>query len=221
MKKNLFLLIFLACLSAQTWAEDNREKKSRHLFGGLNMVAYRGSLQDSYLRWTPALQTGLSIGVRKNLNLVFGLTFGKVIGEDRNYRLPSGADISLNPVNRFQTSFASFAAEMQFKAFEYKGFRLLGSLGLGLMHFTPRDFEGNDLAPQIRTRNRSETYAQNALQFPLQLIAQYWFKPGLGIGFQGGWLNVNSRYLDNMDELAGNSRGDNVAVFRFLVMAGL
>ncbi len=220
-KKNLLFLFFLILSFSPVWAGKERIPKPKHLFAGLNMVAYKGSLQDSYKRWTPALQAGLSVGVRKNMNLTFGLTIGQVIGEDRSYRLPATADASLSPVNRFKTNFISLGAEFQFKALEYKGFKLFGSLGLGLFNFSPKDFEGNELVNRTRTRNRSEDYGQNAIQFPIQMVAQYWFNPKLGIGFQGGWLNVNSRYLDNMDKLANNSRGDNVAVFRFQVLAGL
>ncbi len=220
-KRTILFFLVINFSIAYAWAGKDRISKPKHFFAGLNIVAYKGSLQDSYKRWTPALQAGLSVGVRKNINLTFGLTFGQFIGEDRNYRLPATADASLSPVNRFKTNFISLGAEFQFKALEYKGFKLFGSLGLGLFNFSPKDFEGNELVNRTRTRNRSEDYGQNAIQFPIQMVAQYWFNPKLGIGFQGGWLNVNSRHLDNMDKLANNSRGDNVAVFRFQVLAGL
>lgn len=194
------------------------QKKNKFLFGSFNAVAYKGSLQETYKRWTPAFQAGLVIEVKKKLKVQFSGTYGHIIGEDRNYRLPANANPDLVPLSRFRTDFFSFGVDFQYLAFEHKGFQLLGSLGFGIFRFSPKDFNGNDLSTKSRTRATGETYNQNAFQMPIHLIAQYWFKPQLGFGFQAGWLNVNNPYLDNMDQLSTNSRRDNVAVVRFQVL---
>jgi hypothetical protein len=214
----LFIVFIAGLTFGQTPTNPTPKSKPKFIFGGVNMVAYKGSLQESYKRWTPAIQTGLSVAAKENMNLVFGLSFGQFIGEDRTYRLPANSDLSLTPSNRFKTNFISFTAEAQFKAFEYKNFKLLASIGLGLFRFSPLDFEGNDLVSKPRSRERTEDYSQNTLQLPIQMVAQYWFKEGLGVAIQGGWHNVGSRYLDNMDKLANNDRPDNLAVFKFLIL---
>jgi hypothetical protein len=37
----------------------------------------------------------------------------------------------------------------------------------------------------------------------------------MGFGFQAGWLNPLSNYIDNMSDLSSNEVSDNVASFRF------
>lgn len=183
--------------------------------GGLNAVAYKGSLHTRYQRWTPAFQAGIRFQKRALWASQVSISFGQLTGEDRTYQVPSGTASDLRPVNRFQTNFFSLHYEMQFMLFRYKGWRLYASQGIGFFRFNPKDWDGNPLADRDKTRKPGETYNALTAQFPFHIGLYHFFPNQMAFGFQAGWLNVASNYLDNMDALSGNSRGDNVAAFRF------
>jgi len=214
MKSALVLSMFLF-FSGFSQAQNAPKVRKKFLVVGVNALSYKGSLQNSYARWTPGIQVGLRFQKKKNLNGMLSATFGKVIGEDRTYVKPSRFSDQIQPVSRFQTSVFSLQYEAQFLLFRHKGLRIFTSLGLGLFRYEPQDWDGNSLVEKDRTRNKDESYSKNAIQFPIQFGFQYWFPNEMGLGFQAGWLNPVSKYIDNMSDLANNEVSDNVATIRF------
>lgn len=206
------LFIFLATF--HVFAADTLSVRKKFLFAGLNSISYKGSLSPTYAVWTPAFKFGVAFQKRKILNEMLSLTFGRFIGESRDYKLPSTANSSLQPVNRFRTDFISINYDLQILLFQYRSLRIFISQGVGLMRFTPKDWDGNILIDRNRTRNPDEDFNSVTLSFPTQIGLRYSFSNGMAFGFQAGWLNVRSNYLDNMNELSDNSRGDNLAVYR-------
>ena len=209
----LFALVFIMHISAK--AADSTKVRKKFLVVGANALAYKGSLQESYSRWTPGLQVGIRFQKRKIVNGMISATFGKLIGEDRAYQKPSRFEDQIQPVSKFQTSFFSLQYEAQVLLLKYYGFRIFASQGIGLFRFTPEDWDGNSLFEKDRTRNKGESYSKNSLQFPTQIGVQYWFPNQMGFGFQVGWLNTVTNYIDNMSDLSTNDVKDNVAAFRF------
>jgi hypothetical protein len=214
MKPAIILYLFMIASNVAI-AKDSTLVRKKYLVLGLNTVAYKGSLQSTYARWTPAYQIGIRFEKKKILNGMFSVTFGSVIGEDRAYKLPSKANQSLVPVSRFKTSFFSLHYEAQLLLFRYKGLKLFASQGIGLFRFSVKDWEGNNLATKDRTRNKAETYRENVASLPTQLGLQYNFNNNMTLGFQAGLMNTFTDYLDNMKELSNNNNSDNVAVYRF------
>lgn len=145
---------------------------------------------------------------------MLSITFGKFIGEARNYSIPPTFSPLVQPENRFQTSFISLNYDLQVLLFKYKTFRIFLSQGFGILRFTPKDWEGNNLIDRNRTRNTNEDFNSVTLTFPTQIGLRYSFTNGMAFGFQAGWLNVTSNYLDNMDQLSTNSQTDNLAIYR-------
>jgi hypothetical protein len=195
--------------------KDSLAVRKKFLMLGFNSVAYKGSLQSSYKRWTPAFQVGIKFEKRKKVNGMISIGFGEIIGEDRTYQKPTNAQDDVNPVSRFRTSFFTLGYEAQILLFKYKSLKVFAGLGLGLFRFTPKDQAGESLVLKDKTRERGEEYSTNSLFLPTHLGLQYMFPNQMGLGFQVGYLNVSSRYLDNMDKLSSNDSGDNVAAFRF------
>jgi hypothetical protein len=214
MKTAVLFFLFLTLGTVGFGADSTRIRK-KFLVLGLNSVAYRGSLQSSYSRWTPAYQIGIRLEKKRILNGMASLTFGSFIGEDREYKIPSKANQTLSPVSRFKTSFVGIGYEVQILLFKYHGLRLFASQGIGLFRFSVKDWDGNNLSAKDKTRDRGETYSENVLNLPLQLGFQYRFPNDMALGMQAGWLNPLSNYLDNMDALSNNTNSDNVAICRF------
>lgn len=212
-------LLFFCCilLPGLVEAADSLKVRKKQLVAGFQAVAYRGSLQDSYLRWTPAYQFGLRFEKKKQINGMLSVSFGKFIGENILYKLPASADPSLLPVNRFTTRFFSLHYEAQLLLFSYHGFKLYASQGIGIYRFTVSDNNGTNLRDRDRTRAKGEDYRELTLCLPTQLGFRYTFSNRLAVGIQAGWTNVQSRYLDNMDQLSDNQTRDNMAQWRFQV----
>jgi len=214
MKALLLLLLFLF-IHLGSQAADSTQIRKKYIVAELNTIAYRGSLQSSYARWTPAYQIAIRFEKKKFLNGMASLTFGSFIGEDRAYKLPSAANQTLSPVSKFKTSFFAIHYEAQFSFFRYKGLRLFASQGIGLFRFSVEDWDGNNLNSKDKTRSKSETYNENTATFPTQIGLQFKFPNEMALGFQAGILNPVSNYIDNMKELSNNETRDNVAIFRF------
>lgn len=212
--KSMVAGILFVWINFNSFGSDSLTVRKKFIFGGFNSVAYKGSLSPSYARWTPAFQFGMAFQKRKILNGMLSVTFGKFIGESWNYTIPPSASPSVQPENRFQTSFISLNYDLQVLLFRYKAFRVFLSQGIGILRFTPKDWEGNNLIDRSRTRNTNEDFNSVTLSFPTQIGLRYFFLNGMAFGFQAGWLNVASNYLDNMDQLSSNSQADNLAVYR-------
>jgi hypothetical protein len=209
------ILAFFCLASLSVQAKDSVQVWKRHLVFGLYSVAYKGSLQNSYARWTPAYQLGVRFQMRKHVDGQFHVSFGRFIGEDRDYKLPSRASIGVSPASRFESRFFAMVYETQFRLFRYKGFKLFFSQGIGLFRFSVRDWDGNRLLERDRTREKGETYREISLMLPTRLGIAHQFQNGLTLGLQAGWMNTMSRYLDNMDKLSNNDNRDNLAIFLF------
>lgn len=181
---------------------------------GLSAASYKGSLSPAYTRWTPAYQLGIRFQKRRILNGMISVSFGKVIGESRTYKVPSGPDPQIVPVNRFETSFIGLQYDLQILLFQYKGLRFFASQGLGILRFSPKDWDGNDLTSRDRTRAKGETYSTLSFMFPTQVGLMYTFSNGMGLSCTAGWVNTTTNYLDNMDKLATSNQGDNMAMYK-------
>lgn len=216
MKRILSLLLLLLLLIfSKSYAQKEKVAGKKYIILGTSAVAYKGSLSSAYIRWTPAFQFGVQFQKKRLLNGRFLFSMGQFIGEGRDYSLPSGSAENLVPVNRFKTNFISLAYELQVLLFEYKSLRITASQGIGLFRFIPKDWDDNILSERDRTRKQGESYSPITLSFPTQLGIRYLFPNEMGIGIQAGWYNTQSKYLDNMSELANNNQRDNVAFFRF------
>lgn len=218
-----WLLSFLLFASARILAitPPDSSVRSPYFSGGFAAVAYKGSLQAGYQRWTPAYQAGLLLEKKKLFSSYLGIGFGNYIGEDRSYRLPAKADPSLQPSASFEGSFFTLHYEARFLVFRYRNLRIQACQGVGLFRFSVRDRNGTQLSDRPKSRAKGENYSQNSFFFPSALMLQYRFPNRIGLGFQLGWFNTSSPYLDNMNQLAQSETRDNLAAYRFHILLPL
>lgn len=210
----LFTLIFSAFGQIK---QDSLPKRSRFLTAGFSAISYKGSLSGSYSRWTPAYHIGLRLEKKKLLSSFLGIGFGRYIGEDRAYRLPARADQNLQPSPAFEGSFFSLHYEARFLLFRFKSITMQATQGIGLFRFSVEDRSGNKLSEKPKSRAAGEAYSQNSFFFPSGLLVQFQFPNRMSLGFQAGWYNNSSQYLDNMKNLSLNQNRDNLASLRFHV----
>lgn len=214
MWKCIFITLF-ALIQLPVLAADTLKTRKKYFFGGFGAMAYKGSLATSYARWTPAITVGIRFEKKKNVNGMLALTIGKIIGEDRSYVAPANTPEGVLPVNRFETHFFSLHYEAQIVLFRYRSFRFFTSPGIGFLRYTPKDWSGNALIDRTKTRKSSESYSQNAFVFPIHIGIRYTFANEVALGFEAGWMNTRTKYLDNMDALSTRSGSDNIANLRF------
>lgn len=212
-----FLLALFTLLQLHVFAADSLKVRKKFFFAGFGAFAYKGSLSPSYAKWTPGITFGIRFEKKKNVNGMIVLTFGKVIGEDRSYVAPSNTPEGVTPINRFQTSFFSLHYEAQIVLLRFRNFKFYASPGIGFIRYTAKDWNGNPLIDRTKTRNPNESYSQNAFVFPIQFGFRYSFPNEMALGFEAGWMNTATKYLDNMHELATRGGGDNIANLRFQV----
>ena len=218
--KFLFCILLLTALSGTgvnaLGKTDSSRAGTRFVCAGFSAVAYKGSLQNSYLRWTPAYQAGIVLEKRRLFSSCICIGTGSYTGEDRSYRLPSKADQNLQPSASFEGRFFTLQYEARFLLFRYQAFSIQATQGLGIFRFSVSDRNGNSLSVRPKTRASGESYSQNSFFFPSAIMLSCRFPNRMCLSFQAGWYNTSSRYLDNMDRLSLNQNADNLASMRFL-----
>lgn len=88
------------------------------------------------------------------------------------------------------------------------------SQGIGFIHFSPEDDEGNSLADLPNTREDQETYRQESFMLPTNVGVLYLLPNQYGVSVQAGFYNPMTDYLDNISQL-GDSGNDNILAIRF------
>jgi hypothetical protein len=212
----VFILLFSRnIIQADGKVPSDSSQRYQYACAGFSAIAYKGSLESGYNRWTPAYHAGILLEKRKFFSSFIGLGFGSYIADDRSYRLPARADQTLQPVPAIEGSFFTLHYEARLTLFRYKSLRIQACQGIGLFRFTVRDRNGNNLSDKPKSRAAGEFYSQNSFFFPSSLMLHYSFPNRIGLGFQAGWFNTVTSYLDNMNQLSLNNNGDNLAAFRF------
>lgn len=187
----------------------------RFLELGIIANAYRGDLTTKYEKWTQAFHIGVKLSRKKRLNGHVGLTIGKINGENINYVSPLPAPPIPNKF--FTTNFIIFNYDLLVNIIRKELFVLYLGQGIGVMRFTPRDKENNDLASNSGTRAKEESkeYRNVSFVFPQIIGAVYSFKNEFGVGLQIGLLNQATDYVDNISVLSNQKIRDNILRYKF------
>ena len=190
------------------------------LIGG-SANAFRGELNQYYNRFKPAVHATLQFNEKKRFNGAINLQVGQLQMQSpmQTIQVPENATASV--ANSVETSFIGLNYDLHFNFIKTDNWILYISQGIGLLRFEPKDAAGNGLVNNTTTRAPQEEYSQISLMLPTSLGAQYVFKNGYGIGAQAGLMNPTTKYLDNLEDLAGNQQSDNVLQFRFSFIAPL
>jgi hypothetical protein len=212
----VFILLFSRIIiQADGKAPSDSSRRYKYACAGFSAVAYQGSLESGYNRWTPAYHAGILLEKRKFFSSFVGFGFGSYTAEDRSYRLPAKADQTLLPVAAVDGSFFTLHYEARLTLFRYKALRIQACQGAGMFRFSVTDRNGNNLSGKTKSRALGESYSDVSFFFPSSLMLHYAFPNRIGLGFQAGWFNPVTSYLDNMNQLSLNNNSDNLAAFRF------
>jgi hypothetical protein len=198
---------------------DIIRQPNRYFTIGLSANAYKGSLNASYQAFKPAFHIGLQLNRKKRLNGSFNLAIGSYVadkGPDPNFY---PAMVGIRIPNTFASStFIAFHYGLNLYVIKNRYFNWYLGTGFGLMRFNPQDAEGSDLLDQRFTRESNENYSTVTSIIPVNTGVNYFHKSGYGLGFQVGWWNTNTQYLDNVGKLASEQKNDNILSYRFSLL---
>jgi len=208
------LLISIISLHCNAQEPDSIQQNITYFLElGVSANAYRGDLTIRYEKWTQAIHVGMKLSRKKRLNGYIGLTIGKVTGENINYTYETN--------KFFVTNFIIFNYDLKVNIITREFFVLYLSQGIGLMRFTPKDKDNNDLAsnPDTRAKEESKQYRNISFLFPQTIGAIYIFNNHYGVGLQIGLLNQSTDYVDNISLLSDQKIRDNILQYRFILYA--
>lgn len=201
--------------SSFLWAQDStRVNKQKELFIGLGSGHYRGDLGNQFGSGQALFNIGIKLNNNKKLNGNFSLNIGSISGNELDYTFDDDSGISTNPNTYFKTTFFSINYEAQYNIVDKKKFKLYLSQGIGVLRFIPRDEFENDLSDNTESRSLNETYRNLAVMLPTSIGIKYILPNNMGIGFQSGFYNSLTDYLDNISVWGQNDGNDNILNFR-------
>jgi hypothetical protein len=210
------LLIILLLTPLSTIAQIG--KVTKFLEVGVSPLSYKGDLSQGYQQWTSGFHIGLKRNNKKKLNGHFNLMIGNVSGQNINYSFTSSTG---TPSKFFKSSLISLNYDLQFNLIKKDNFILYISQGIGLLRFTPKDDENNDLGQKFNTRAKNETFNNIALMLPQSIGFMYFLKNNYGGGFQIGRLTPTTDYIDNISQLSSYKKPDNIFMVKFTFIVPL
>ncbi|MBL6448653.1 hypothetical protein JMN32_20240 [Fulvivirga sp. 29W222] len=185
---------------------------------GTSVNAYHGDLEGKK-KYTSSIHVGLRLNKKKKLNGNINIGGGTLNGEDRNFTFDSNQTPLPTP-NRFvKTNFFYINYDLQYNIIKKKNLIAYISQGIGMIRFTPKDSEGNNLADLPETRAGQETYRQESLMLPTNIGVIYLLPNQYGVSLQTGFYNTLTDYLDNISSLGDSGNNDNILAVRFAFYA--
>ncbi len=212
--KGMLLLFFM--ITAFTTLNAQDQKAASWLHVGFEIPSYAGDL-NKYAQFNGAFAIGFKLNHKERLNGQFTFLVGTVKGENRRLDIPPSA---VAPNRFFSTSLVEFSYQVNYHLIKTSNFSLYVGQGIGILRFEPRDEEDNELSGQLNTRAEGETYRNITLMLPTKVGAQYVFDNQFGVGFEAGWHNLLTDYIDNISEL-GTGGNDNILGFRVSLLIPL
>lgn len=206
MKWITFLILLTVGLQLQA---QGPEQKPLRVGVGFLGAAYQGDLTtngDALHRFYPGMGFSLQFATEKLISPQLNAGFGRFVAQDRDLPAVEGVQPNTFVDTRF------FFAELRMKArfMREKSFHPYLSFGLGLLGYSPRDAEGNNLLGILATRQDSETYGTITAAFPLSLGFEIEMSPLIMLGTEYTFRPTGSDFLDNIAALGPQSGNDKV-----------
>ena len=202
----VLLLLFL-CL------EGNAQQPASLVYGGFSMNQYRGDLSTPNVKYTGSLALGLQLNRKKRLNGSFGISYGKITGQNSLYEFK--ANENATPNRFFSSSIVSLQYDLHYNILKKERYILYLSQGFGILRYNPEDDRDRNLLDRFETRAPNEIYSNTSVMLPSSLGLIYFLPNQWGLGLQAGYLNPLTDYLDNIGQWGTKSGNDNVLKFRF------
>jgi hypothetical protein len=217
-RASLFLLAFLS-----TFLSFSQTRQvSKYFEIGIGPNAYKGDLSGSYQKFSSSFHLGIMFKNDKRLNSHFGLMIGNITGQNPHLSFPVDTTMPAPTPNKvFKTTLFSVNYDLMIKLIKKENFTLYISQGIGVLRFNPKDENNENLSDQFNSRAENETFNNFTIMLPTNIGAMYTLKNNYGFGFQMGWLNSQSDYLDNISMWGSREKKDNVFLCKFSFYAPL
>jgi hypothetical protein len=194
------------------------EPSDKYLEIGISAAAYKGDLNHSYEKFSSCFH--LNIHFKKTdrrINSYLGLMIGSVTGQNPKYSFAASDTNAANPSPNkfFKTSLFSVNFGLLFSIVRKENFNLYIGQGLGVMRLNPKDADNQNLNDQFNSRSENETYSNFTFILPTFAGVTYRFKNDYSVGFQAGWLNSASDYIDNISIWGDRKKKDNILNYKF------
>lgn len=202
-KRLPFLLLLLIGLSAQAQTEQKPLRLGIGLFG----ASYSGDLTengDALHRFHPGVNISLQFASPKLISPQLNTGFGRFVTQDRDIPAVEG----IQPNTFVDTRFFYVDFRLKARFLRQSWFHPYASLGIGLLGYTPRDQDGNNLLDNISTRQDGETYGTITASFPMSLGMEFELSHLLMVGLEYTYRPTGSDYLDNISALGQASGKD-------------
>jgi hypothetical protein len=173
---------------------------------GYGANTYFGDLnyQEKLHRVYPALHLELNFETQKAFMPGFHVIIGNFIAQTRN--LPPVDGRQPNPF--VKTPFVNASFGLKIRPFFKSPISPFVGAGLGLLHFTPKNEQNQNLSSIISTRLPGESYPSNTLCFPLSLGSDLKLSRNFSLGLQYLYVLTTTDYLDNIGKLGTQSGND-------------
>lgn len=204
LRYTIFLLLVSTGLQAQ-----GPEQKPLKMGIGLMGAAYVGDLNtngESLYRFYPGVNISLQFASEKLIAPQLNAGFGKFLSQDRELVPVEG----VSPNTFVETPFFFVDFRLRARFLREKPINPYLSLGLGLLGYTPRDVEGNNLLDNVSTRAEGESYGSLAAGFPLSIGTEYKLSHLLSLGLEYTYRLTTSDYLDNIGQLGMRNGNDKI-----------
>jgi hypothetical protein len=211
-KTKIFILVFF--FSSVSGIAQISTMPTRFVELGFSTNSYKGDLSHSYSQWSNGVHLGILFNKKKRLNGHLNLMIGNAVAQNPNYFFDDGSNPQ--PTPNHYSRIKMYAVNYDVHVNLYKKHNLIVYLyqGIGLLRYDTRDMENKKLSSQLNTRAQNETYGNVTAIFPNGIGALYVSKIGFGAGFQAGFLNSTSDYLDNISKWGDKKHKDNVLIYK-------
>ena len=203
--KRLSLLVLSLLLSMA--ARSQTEQKPLRLGIGLFGTAYSGDLTtdgDALHRFYPGANISLQFATPKLISPQLNVGFGRFVSQDRDIAAVEG----VQPNTFVDTRFFYVDFRLKARFLRESWFHPYGSLGIGLLGYTPRDQDGNNLLDNVSTRQDGETYGTITASFPLSLGMEFEMSHLVMLGLEYTLRPTGTDFLDNISALGPDSGND-------------
>ncbi|MFK7968985.1 MAG: LysM peptidoglycan-binding domain-containing protein [Bacteroidia bacterium] len=203
----IFFICIVFCISVISLKAQG-DGEGIHIQVGMGGTAYTGDLTEPDLpmfRTQPSVNLGLVIAGKGWIQPRIGVGFGSFIEQqDQNLIIPPAGII---PTPYVQSTFTHMDLQLQLVLWRKRTFSLSMGGGLGLLFFSPKNFEGDFLIDNPFTRLPEEEYPGFAPSFPLSVGLNIRLKSQMGLRLEYTYRPTGTDYLDNIG-LLGNREGN-------------
>lgn len=185
---------------------------------GISPNSYKGDLVSSYRQFTSSVHLGFQMNIKKKLNGHLNIFHGYIAGSNDNYTFTGSSQTPPTPNTFFRTTFTGFEYDLHVNFYKTDRFCFYLSQGIGLMKFKPQNDNEENFDNLLSTRAKGESYSTTTLVLPTFAGGYFLLPNSYGLGFQAGFLNTKTDYLDNIGQWGNRKKKDQILMYKVYVL---